>query len=101
MDVLVVTLRTKRWPHDGACHLFIEETDALEGLHAFARRIGLKPCWFQDTCGPMPHYDLTAGKRQAAIAAGAVEVNRYRTVQAIRSWREARDEKKETTSGQD
>lgn len=69
---------TSRW-----CHLFSDHIDQTE-LHEFAARIGLKRVWFQpgkdlldwsrhDPVGD--HYDLTAGKRRYAVAAGAVEVD--------------------------
>jgi len=55
----------------GSCHL---TTDGpIEELHAFAERIGLRRVWFQEH--PLvPHYDLTATKRAAALAAGALFV---------------------------
>lgn len=66
----------KRWPtkircfQTGSCHL---TADTLEELHALAKRIGLRREWFQArSC--VPHYDLTASKREAALAAGAVFV---------------------------
>jgi hypothetical protein len=60
---------TSRW-----CHLFSDTSDAE--LHEFAARIGLKRAWFQKPDSPLQthrHYDLTAGKRRQAVAAGAVE----------------------------
>lgn len=53
----------------GGGHLL---TSDLEELHALAARIGLRRSWFQDEL--FPHYDLTASRRRAAIAAGAVEI---------------------------
>lgn len=68
----------QRWPtripcfRAGSCHL---TTDGpLEDLHAFAARLGLRRAWFQEH-RLMPHYDLTAGRREAALAAGAVFVS--------------------------
>lgn len=56
----------------GSCHL--TTAGPLDELHDFARRIGLKPAWYQPH--PLaPHYDLTPGRREAAIAAGAVFVS--------------------------
>jgi len=63
-----------RWSHLTA--------DTPGELHAFAERIGLRQGWFQSRCksGPCPtvggvcvhfHYDVTDGKRAAAIGAGA------------------------------
>ena len=58
-----------RWRHNKACHLW---GDTDEELHKFAAKIGLLRRWFQDH-PRLPHYDLTAGKRREAVAAGAVE----------------------------
>ena len=55
---------------DGSCHL---TADTAEELHAFAKRLGLRRDWFQD--GRVPHYDLTPGKRGAALVFGAVFVS--------------------------
>lgn len=44
----------------------------LEELHAFARRIGLRRAWFQDHT--FPHYDLTRGRWQQALAEGATPI---------------------------
>lgn len=52
------------------CHLWVEPGNEAT-LHAFARKIGLKREWFQGSAR-FPHYDLTPGKREAALAAGAV-----------------------------
>jgi hypothetical protein len=46
----------------------------LEELHAFAARIGLKRAWFQNHAR-CAHYDLTPGRREAAVGKGAVEVS--------------------------
>lgn len=63
--------RKARCFNGGSCHL---TTDGeLEELHAFAARLGLKRAWFQNH-RVMPHYDLTASKREQAIALGAVFV---------------------------
>src|SRR5882762_4885703 len=54
------------------CHL---AADSLKELHAMAASIGLKRSWFQDKPG-FPHYDLTPGKRLAAICRGSVIMTR-------------------------
>lgn len=65
------------WPHArapfhrGSCHLTTD--GALDDLHAFAARIGLRRAWFQ-AHSLAPHYDLTPGKRAEAILAGATFV---------------------------
>lgn len=75
MTIMVDELQ--RWPtrlrifQAGSCHL---TTDGpLEELHAFAAKIGLRREWFQDHA-LAPHYDLTAKRREAALALGAVFV---------------------------
>lgn len=78
------------------CHLFSDNIDQTE-LHEFAARISLKRAWFQpgkalgrpgehDPAGD--HYDLTAGKRRQAVAAGAVDVDLH---QAAAVWSAKRD----------
>ena len=47
--------------------------DSKEELHEFANKIGMKRVWFQDT--KLPHYDLTAKRRQLALRLGAIEVD--------------------------
>ena len=76
VDDLRVWPHAKRPFHRGSCHLTVdgESTDHIEALHAFADRIGLRRSWFQDK-SRVPHYDLTPSKREAAIAAGAAEVD--------------------------
>jgi hypothetical protein len=67
------------------CHLFTDSAN-LEELHRFAERIGMKQTWFQSRSS-VPHYDLTPKRRAAAVAAGAVEVDRR---QAVTIWRATR-----------
>ena len=72
------------------CHLFTDALDLAE-LHAFAERIGLKQSWLQHKhvdLFSLPHYDLTPRRRAAAIAAGALEVDRR---EAVRLWRARRE----------
>ena len=68
-----------------SCHLY---ADSLEELHAFARKIGLKRSWFQNH-RLMPHYDLTASRRAAAVLAGANE----------KDWRHMVELRKQKVSG--
>ncbi|NOK05811.1 MULTISPECIES: DUF4031 domain-containing protein [Myxococcus] len=72
----------------GSCHLFTDSLDLTE-LHAVAARIGMRRAWFQ-TDGDLPHYDLNGERRAAAVAAGAVEVDKYKTVECIRLHRAAK-----------
>lgn len=58
-------------------HLFAGPFDPPDELHEFADRIGLARSWYQGPPRhrwPAWHYDVTSGKRQQAIAAGAVEI---------------------------
>lgn len=79
MTVYVDTLLNHLWVLRGrtvkSCHLF---ADTLEELHQLAAAIGMKPQWFQNH-RRLPHYDLTASKREMALKFGAQDVDR-RTV---------------------
>ena len=69
----IITWPNAPRPFDkGSCHMTIEGDD-LEPLHEFAKRIGMKRSWFQPH-PKMPHYDLTPGRRDAALRFGAVFV---------------------------
>ena len=73
--VYVDALMDWGWRLGVSCHMLPHDhTDlALEELHQFAERIGMKRAWFQDKSAWL-HYDLTASKRALAVKAGAVEV---------------------------
>lgn len=60
----------KGWRWTSSCHMF---ADSEEELHEFAKKIGMKKEWFQDK--KLPHYDLTATRRQLALSMGAIEVD--------------------------
>jgi hypothetical protein len=68
-----------------SCHMFTDTVE-LDELHRIALAIGMRLSWFQDK-KTAPHYDLTPSRRAAAIAAGAVEVDRHG---AVAIWRERR-----------
>ncbi len=68
-----------------SCHLFTDTLE-LDELHRVAAAAGMKRSWFQDSKSA-PHYDLTPSRRAAAIAAGAVEVDRHA---AVAIWRARR-----------
>lgn len=53
------------------CHMI---ADDLTELHAFAARLGLLRCWFQNH-PRHPHYDLRPSKRALAVKLGAVELS--------------------------
>lgn len=63
------------------CHMIADTTDEL---HALASRIGLKRAWFQGD-----HYDLTPGRRAAALAAGALALERRPFVEKLLAFRKA------------
>lgn len=69
VDELFPTEKTHKWCYDTACHL---TADTIEELHKFALMLGLRRNYFQDH-PRHPHYDLTEGRRKAAIKLGAVE----------------------------
>ena len=60
------------WRYGKSCHM---TADTLDELHAMAERIGLQRSYFQPH-PRFPHYDLNAGRREAAVCAGAVEQRR-------------------------
>ena len=72
---------------DGACHMFTD--GPLDELHSMAQKIGMRRSWFQDHW-PLPHYDLNRDRRAAAVHAGAVECDKYKTVAVMRANRASR-----------
>lgn len=68
--------------------------DTLDELHAMARRIGLRREWFQPRS--TPHYDLVPTKREAAMRAGAVALERREFVAVLRRVRAAATVAEET-----
>lgn len=66
------------------CHLF---ADSAEELHVFAAKIGLRRSWFQ-VHPSVNHYDLVPPRREAAVAADAIELDRRA---AVLKWREIRE----------
>lgn len=90
MTVYVDPLEDFGWVLRGrrvqSCHMFTDTVE-LDELHRIALAIGMRLSWFQDkkSC---PHYDLTPSRRAAAIAAGAVEMDRRGSVAIWRARRE-------------
>jgi hypothetical protein len=77
MAVYVDPLTENGWHLGPNCHLC---ADSLPELHAFARRIGMRRTWFQPDNRRLPHYNLTAQRRAAALRLGAVEITRRQLV---------------------
>lgn len=48
--------------------------DTLDELHAMADAIGMRRAWYQPLS--FPHYDVSVSRRRAAVALGAVVVDR-------------------------
>ena len=71
------------------CHLF---ADTEEELRVLAEKIGMRRSWFQLSRRDLGHYDLTPGRRAAAIRAGAVEVTRE---QAVEIWDRTRAQRRD------
>lgn len=99
MTVYVDRLESWGWKIRGrevqSCHLFTDTVE-LDALHTVAQAAGMKRSWFQDK-PTAPHYDLTPSRRLAAIAAGAVEVDRHA---AAAIWRERRQAVRELAEAQ-
>ena len=68
---------TGRW-----CHM---TADTTEELLEMAGRIGLRPQWIQHPGTWKEHFDVTAPRRQRAVAAGAVEVGARDSVRRMRA----------------
>lgn len=71
-----------RGRHVRSCHLI---ADTLEELHAVAMAAGLRPEWFQQPPkASFPHYDITESRREAAIRAGAIPLDRRPFVEHLK-----------------
>ncbi|TLX16339.1 DUF4031 domain-containing protein [Rhizobium sp. MHM7A] len=79
---MAVYVDSGRWKFRGMimCHML---ADTEIELHAMAALIGCKREWYQWHAST-PHYDLPLFRRQEAIKAGAIEIDRKQTVALIR-----------------
>jgi len=79
MAVYVDNLFDYGWHLGRSCHMF---ADTEAELHTLADKIGMRRSWYQANSF-VPHYDLTARRRRAAVEAGAIELDR-RQAAAVR-----------------
>lgn len=77
-----------RWPYGKMimCHLL---ADTPAELLTMVNRIGVQTKWFQNKASA-PHFDIARTKRQLAIAAGAIEIDRQQLAEILvrlrKSW---------------
>lgn len=71
VDNVRIAWRGRHW-----CHLV---ADNLDELHVFAKKLGLKREWFQDSAS-YPHYDVTIESREKAIFLGAMKGSRVQII---------------------
>lgn len=64
------------------CHMI---GDTVEELHKMADKIQIRREWFQNN--GTPHYDICQSKRNRALRAGALVMDRKKTVELIRMYR--------------
>jgi hypothetical protein len=69
------------WKGGKWCHLV---ADSLDELHIFARKLGLRPSWFQVNAS-YPHYDITESLRQRALSLGARHGDRRTIITCART----------------
>jgi len=56
---------------------------SLDELHAFAKELGLRVEWFQESAS-YPHYDITLETRAIAITKGALVADRVTLISAAK-----------------
>ena len=83
MPVYVDKLRDYGWHRGPSCHLI---ADSVEELIDFAVAMGLRREWYQPKSSP--HFDLTAGAREAAVRHGAIEIDQRELVKKLRELRQ-------------
>lgn len=68
------------------CHMLADTDDEL---HKMADSIGVARRWHQKNGTPHSHYDICKTKRAMAVKLGAIEIDRYKLVEIIKSKRAA------------
>jgi hypothetical protein len=66
------------------CHML---ADTPQELKTMALQIGLSLRWFQ-AAASCPHFDVSKGKRELAVAAGAVQCDRRQIVAVMKRVRQ-------------
>ena len=67
------------------CHML---ADTTEELLAMADKIGVQRKWIQHAGTPKEHFDICLSKRAKAIQHGALDADREKVVEIIRTKRE-------------
>lgn len=57
---------------------------SIEELHEFARSIEVNRCWYHNSSGRSPHYDITSQQRERALRKGAISVTSRELVERLR-----------------
>ncbi len=70
------------------CHMVADTNDEL---HAMARKLEMRPIWFQ-SYAKYPHYDLSKGKRATAVQLGAIEVDERKIIEVAKRSRDDTDD---------
>ncbi len=99
VDPLFFCIPNPRWRYNKSCHLFSVNDPGNIELHKFAKEIGLRKSWFQNSKF-FPHYDLTSNKRLSAVRNKAVECDRKFAVE-VRKERIAKYEREKEASKYD
>lgn len=81
VDPLLPCVPNAQWRWHESCYLI---ADTVAESHAFAQGVGMRRAWFQRSRKGMPHYDLTRGRRQKAIRAGAIQLTRAQFAARVR-----------------
>lgn len=91
---MIVVDKVQNWGHryGASCHMMSDVIgeEGQKELIAFAVRIGLKPNWLQNKGTETEHFDLFGSRIERALKAGAVQIDRNRLVEIVRSKRAAR-----------
>lgn len=82
VDKLLPVALTKKWKWPERCHMY---ADSFGELMDFAVELDLNEDWVQTE--PIPHFNLSAKKRELAIQKGAKPVQPSDVYALIQKWR--------------